>query len=197
MGLSTAEMKEVEEVLNEAYLKAFSRSPIGLHQKLLAMSFDLLRLETPTMLFNGYKPSIDRLLAIGMDDADHRRFVLEIQFHFFARFGFASERYDALCDSLAQGLGGLQRDDKHVLVAAPQSVWEQFGTYEDIKNLLLQNRWMVILALMVLFLVTPNDMAVIYGEWRQREALRLHEEQKAAQQEAARKTAAAAAQAKA
>lgn len=165
MGLSREEMQDAGEVLNESFFSVFGNFPEKVHPKLLSFSIGLAREEIPPVLFSGSADSLKRLISLGMDDTDIRTFLMLLGFHFFSRFGNTKARYAELVENLAQGLG-IDSTISADVCALPPDIAERLPTIEDATALLMANRWMVIMALMMLYLKTPQDMEEIYIQWR-------------------------------
>jgi hypothetical protein len=157
-------MAEAGEVINQAFLSVFSNSSPTLHQKILHFAFGLVRREIPSRLFSGSTEGMDRAISF-MDDPDIREFTLAVSFQFFARFGNSSQRYAELVDNLAQGIGF---DKEHEAAALPKEILDRMPSFQDVVDTLTPNRWMVVMALMMLYLITPQDMAELYEAWKKK-----------------------------
>ena len=162
MGLSTEEMAECGELINLAFLSVYSNSLSSNHEKLLKFTFGLIKEQVPHLLFSGQTRGMKQLNDLMFNDPTITDFVLKITFHFFSKFGNTLERYPQLVENLASGLGYLkpvESRDHQTVVATPPDFYERISSVEDVQALLLDNRWMVTMVLLMLYLMTPDDLA--------------------------------------
>jgi hypothetical protein len=173
MGLTAVEMESVGELINESFLSVASNLPQAQMAKILTFAFGLVKQEVPYHLFNGNSlEGVKRANSLMFDDADTRDFVLKVTFHFFAKFGNTTGRYEALVENLAEAIGFLkpvETKERASLVVAHQEFMSRMPSVEDVRALLMDNRWMVTMALMMLYLITPEDLAELYREWQSRQ----------------------------
>lgn len=194
MGLNAKEMDEVGELVNMAFLTAFSNAPKQQHEKLLKFAFGLVKQEVPYTLFSGQLEGTQRLNALMYDDADIRDFVLKITMHVFSKFGDVKNRYEGLVENIAEAIGFIQppqvssrRDEAtQPIELMPDELKGLLPTVDDVAEILRWNRWAVTMALMMLYLMTPEDLGALIEERKQREAKELLEQQRALALEARR-----------
>lgn len=188
MGLNAKEMDEVGDLVNAAFLTAFSNSATVLHPKLLNFAFGLLRREIPYVLFSGKHEGTDRLTGLMYDDADIRDFVLQITMHVFSKFGDTKNRYAALVENIAEAIGFIEppvatdrkSQENAPIVIMPDELQGLLPTVADVIDVLMWNRWATTMALMMLYLMTPEDLNELLEEKKQREAAILRAQQAAA-----------------
>lgn len=178
MGLNAVEMDEIGDLVNQAFLTAFSNARETIRDKLLHFSFGLIKQEVPYFLFSGQVEGTKRLVGLMYDDPDIRDYVLQITMHVFAKFGNVKGRYEALVENLAEAIGYIQppppksnKDAETSPVAmTPPELLDRLPTSEDVTDVLLYNRWAVTMVLMMLYLMTPDDLSALLIEKRQRDA---------------------------
>lgn len=176
MGLSAQEMDQLGDVVNAAVLTAISSSAEVLRPKLLEFSISLVLREIPYQLFSGQLEGTKRLADLMYNDATTRDFILTVTMHIFAKFGNTQERYADLVDNLAQAIGFISsptpRDRKDAETApaiiVPDELQDRLPTIEDVREILLYNRWATTLALMILYLMPPDDLNYIWQEYQVR-----------------------------
>lgn len=176
MGLSAQEMDQLGDVVNAAVLTAISSSAEVLRPKLLEFSISLVLREIPYQLFSGQLEGTKRLADLMYNDATTRDFILTVTMHIFAKFGNTQERYADLVDNLAQAIGFIEaptpRDRKDAETApaiiVPDELQDRLPTIEDVREILLYNRWATTLALMILYLMPPDDLNYIWQEYQVR-----------------------------
>lgn len=164
MGLSAEEMVEAGELINLAFLSVFSNSQTANHSKLLQFSFSLIKEESPHVLFSGETRATKRLVDLMYNDPLITDFVMKIGFHFYAKLGNTPDRYAALVANLACGLGVVKPEDtkeKPSLVAMPQESFDRMASTTEVEMLLSHNSWMTTIAMMMLYLMTPDDLSAI------------------------------------
>lgn len=184
MGLNAIEMDEIGELVNQAFLTAFSNSRESIREKLLLFTFGLIKQEVPYFLFSGQLEGTKRLVGLMYDDPDIRDYVLQITMHVFAKFGNVKGRYEALVENLAEAIGYIQPplaksnkdSDTSPIAMTPPELLDRLPTAEDVTDILLYNRWAVTMALMMLYLMTPDDLSALMLEKRQRDAAEAAEE---------------------
>jgi hypothetical protein len=201
MGLSAKEMDEVGELVNQAFLNAFSNSRSVHHEKLLMFSFSLVKEQVPYFLFSGQLEGTQKLISLMYDDPEIRDFVLRITTFIFAKFGDTKNRWPQLVENLSEAVGFInppaasRRNDKDnvdPITLTPEEIQHRAPTVEDVQEILLYNRWAVTMLLMHLYLMSPDDLNEIRSEFLSRK--RIEDEHQAAVDAAAARRAAAAAQ---
>lgn len=188
MGLNAKEMDEVGDLVNAAFLTAFSNSPSTVHAKLLKFSFGLLKQEVPYMLFSGKHEGTLRLVSLMYDDADIRDFVLQITMHVFSKFGDTKNRYAALVENIAEAIGFIElptgsdrkSQESAPIALMPEELQGVLPTVSEVADILMWNRWATTMALMMLYLMTPEDLNELVEEKKQREAAQARQQQLAA-----------------
>jgi|SRR6185312_31338 len=178
MGLSAEEMDRVGDLVNTAVLTAISTASEALRPKLLGFSISLVLREIPYQLFSGQLEGTKRLADLMYQDDAIRDFILTVTMHIFAKFGDTQTRYPALVDNIAQAIGFIDapapRDKKEAestpLVIVPDELQERLPTIDDVRDILLYNRWATTLALMILYLMPVDDLNHIWNEHLERKA---------------------------
>lgn len=179
MGLSAKEMDEIGELVNMAFLTAFSNAPSTQHQKLLSFAFGLIRKEVAYHIFSGQLEGTKRLNSLMYDDPDIRDFVLKITMHVFSKMGDVKNRYAALVENLTEAIGYIDipeaKDRKESatqpIALMPDALLGRLPLASDVTDILLWNRWATTMALMMLYLMTPEDLGALLEEKRQRDAI--------------------------
>lgn len=178
MGLSAKEMDDVGELVNMAFLTSFSNTPSIHHEKLLKFSFGLMRQEVPYFLFSGQLEGTKRLISLMYDDTVIQDFVLQVTMHVFAKFGDTKNRYPALVENLAESIGYIQppapknkqEEETSPIALTSPALLERLPDVSDVTDILLYNRWAVTMVLLMLYLMTPDDLAELRLEKMRREA---------------------------
>lgn len=173
MGLSAQEMVEVGEMFNDAVMMAFDGQAAGNIEMLLNYIYTMQKKEVPTTLFSGKLAGTKRLLDLVFNDPAKRDFIMLISFQFYSKFGQTAERYPELVENLAEGIGFVKKPDTNKdpsLVMAGEEYLNDMPSIEDVKDILTDNRWATIIALMMLYLMPMNGFAEIYKEKQEREA---------------------------
>jgi hypothetical protein len=117
--------------------------------------------------------NIPRIVQMVYSDELVRDFVHSLQFHFMLRWGEASTKFTGLVDVLSWSIGshgldtehsGRNRKEDHG--AIPEDIRMRLSSREDVKELLLDNPWMVCLLLLRSFvsLVDPTKLKSPYGD---------------------------------
>lgn len=177
MGLSAKEMDEVGELVNQAFLTAFSNSRQVHHEKLLFFSFSLVREQVPYFLFSGQLEGTQKLISLMYDDPEVRDFILKITTLVFAKMGDVKNRWPQLVENLAEAVGYIEppktarrndRDNVDPITLTPDDVQHRVPTVDDVQEILLYNRWAVTMLLLHLYLMTPDDLNEIRTEQMKR-----------------------------
>ncbi len=173
MSLNTEEMREVGELLNESFLSVMSNTQQQHLERILAFSFTLVKQEMCQNLFSGNLEGTDRLISLMYDDPIIRDFILKVGFHFFAKFGNTDERYPELVDNLAEAIGFIEPtgNGDQAVVLTPVEFLGMMPEITNVRALLLVNRWAVTLVLMMLYLITPEDLSELYRLQKDQEKL--------------------------
>jgi hypothetical protein len=184
MGLSAKEMDDIGELVNMAFLSAFSNSPSTHHAKLLSFAFGLIRKEVPYHLFSGQLEGTKRLTSLMYDDPDIRDFVLKITMHVFSKMGDVKNRYPALVENLTEAIGYIDipeaKDRKETatqpIALMPEELLGRLPLASDVSDVLLWNRWATTMVLMMLYLMTPEDLGTLLEEKKRRDAIEAAEQ---------------------
>lgn len=115
--------------------------------------------------------NLPRIVQMVYGDEIVRDFVLSLQFHFMLRWGEASTKFTGLVDVLSWSIGshGLDSEQsgrrKEDHGAIPEDIRMRLSSREDVRELLLDNPWMVCLLLLRSFvsLVDPAKLRSPYG----------------------------------
>lgn len=100
-----------------------------------------------------------------------RDFVLSLQFHFFMRWGEASQKFTTLTHALSWSVAPAgqttmrpQKSENDSLVAIPQVIQERLTSREDAQALMESNPWLVCLLLMrsYITLTDPKKVAALF-----------------------------------
>ena len=169
MGLSAQEMDQVGDLVNAAVLTAISTSAESLRPKLLQFSVSLMLKEVPYQLFSGQLEGTKRLEDLMYSDPAIRDFLLTVTMHVFAKFGDTQNRYEALVDNLAQAIGFIDvPEGKNApVVMVPDELRERLPTVDDVRSILLYNRWATTMALMILYLMPVDDLNYIWRAYQE------------------------------
>lgn len=116
--------------------------------------------------------NVPRIVQMVYADELVRDFVHTLQFHFFLRWGEASAKFTGLVDVLSWSVGshGLDTEQtgrrKEDHGAIPEDIRMRLSSREDVKELLLDNPWMVCLLLLRSFvsLVDPAKLRSPFGD---------------------------------
>lgn len=98
--------------------------------------------------------NLPRIVAMIYGDEIARDFVHTLQFHFFLRWGEASEKFTGLVDVLSWSVGayGMESErstrSKEDHGAIPEDIRMRLSSREDVKELLTDNPWLVCLLLL-------------------------------------------------
>lgn len=117
--------------------------------------------------------NVPRIVAMIYGDEIARDFVHTLQFHFFLRWGEASEKFTGLVDVLSWSVGAHGLDTEHLARsrkedhgAIPEDIRMRLSSREDVRDLLLDNPWLVCLLLLRSFvsLVDPAKLRSPFGD---------------------------------
>lgn len=116
--------------------------------------------------------NVPRIVAMIYADEMVRDFVHTLQFHFFLRWGEASTKFTGLVDVLSWSVGAYGLDtersarNKEDHGAIPEDIRMRLSSREDVRDLLLDNPWLVCLLLLRSFvsLVDPSKLRSPFGD---------------------------------
>lgn len=168
MGLSAQEMVEVGELVNESVSYAIDSFPSTSLESLVSYVYSLRTQEILTSLFSGHMTGIKRLNQLVFTNRLTEQFILTVTSHFFAKFGDTRNRYPALCENLGEAIGFI-KPEKDSLAMVSQDYLADVPSVDDVENLLLDNRWATMLALIILYLMPLNSFQELFNLKREEE----------------------------
>jgi hypothetical protein len=117
--------------------------------------------------------NVSRIVQMIYADEIVRDFTHMLQYHFFLRWGEGKQKFTGLVDVLSWSVGAFALDTeqsargrKEDHGAIPENIRSHMSSREDVKDLLLDNPWMVCLLLLRSFvsLVDPSKIRSPFGD---------------------------------
>lgn len=153
----TEETKTLTEELNECYysfIEAFSITTNSYSEaeliKIKEFVITLAREYTPygIMTVQSINEVVGNIFTVELN----RDFIWKLTFNYFSILGYDSNQYSNICKTLAfaANVGDNYNENPNSKSITPSILKEKLQTYEDLGSFLLDNKWMVIV-LMIIF----------------------------------------------
>lgn len=153
MNLSTDEMINVARVFQESYKHVIGNMSLQLEDEIHIFTQAVILSEKPYMLVTPDGLTHAREMVFAYDI--RRDFLFTLSFTFVSRLGMGSEYYQGMVKNLTDGIGVTSAGAE--LDAMPTEISERLTPAKEIGEVLMANRWLVMLLLIQLFITLPPE----------------------------------------
>lgn len=148
MSLSSEELRDVGECFTQAFnhtmANTFGESKITATE----FAYDIILRQHPWMMMTEQGQAA--IISSVFGDQDVRDFVLTLAFNFFSYWGGERTQHEALAKTMAAA-SGFQTP-----TLIPKVINERMSTEESAESILINNRWLVCLLLMKVWIQAPD-----------------------------------------
>jgi hypothetical protein len=156
MSISTERMIEAADVFKGSYDHVIQNTFGDTHNNVIKFVADIVLRTKPYLLLT--HSGLSHIAETVFTNEEHRDFVLMLAFTFFSRFGGPDEDVSGLAYNLAKGAGQKTTSGEYGLI--PNQINERLITTEDAAMVLLENKWLMVLLLLQLFVNIPQEEAI-------------------------------------